>query len=937
MDTSQVLVGLQSIADKLKRRPRRRLFMPSDLLAEELGMSSLFSTPANGYGSFGKILKSGNPYHDENGQFTSKDKAHSALSDGEKTTALAKLKSLPSTADRDDGAAILKPSQLGFDSHEAKSITWPKAVKNGPQWEEELEIPANKFVNGQGWVRVDGLEKHIHGAAALGEKEGDLPVVVRINDEDRYYVSSGHHRIGAQMLAGRGSVKVKVLYQQLEKVKTKTMRGWDWKVSQLKIPAVRKYDYARILKANPYRTADGRFTDKAHAAFPGTRHIDKAKARVVNEMPSMRGMRRNDGAIPRSGNEKSRAIRSSGATRQLIGQHTHQFFSTDRAAEATRRIRDIYAAKVPASSGRVSVTREGSRVRVATMTPEASRIPQLTQPVLVGGKRFSSEATAAYPRLGDMTTAAARTRAWLSSRSSVVNRSATVQPNGNLVVEHAHSFYSTAVAQQMVGRVQRHYQNLQLPVQVMQLGSRVHVRGEFTPATAEQQRMNPEATARRAAQSAAPQQSVVTPSTRRRSVIPMTPVLPPGYIVDPTNPRKMIEEQSGVVKPIPGSLNRRQWPDAWVQDPVSGRMMNARLGISRSVSDADRLPEGWMFSNSHSGRMTHPQLLPARLPVSMPQPTTHVPTGYRMHPDRPGVMIKDTTGKMKHVFTGRPKGFVQDGAVEETNSSQVRPQARTESLEPGKVTHYDRLPVGHITPANVEKLVDHGRKVTVSDSGGTANKAVHDATGLTPQQFTRKLLSGIPTENIQNLEVSYKKTRRGFDMNLRGHVMVDGKRSSITLDRYFYNDDKTVYHAYFGMGIEGGGYSRMLFGPLGDIYDHMGVKRVDVHAALGVGGYSWARYGFKPTLSDWETLKYMMKNHGLRNITNPKMRANVQKMLESDDPAMIQAIAAIKAKADDGKSIGKKLLAGNDWHGSLDMEDPKRYSIFRSYLNERRA
>lgn len=158
------------------------------------------------------------------------------------------------------------------------------------------------------------------------------------------------------------------------------------------------------------------------------------------------------------------------------------------------------------------------------------------------------------------------------------------------------------------------------------------------------------------------------------------------------------------------------------------------------------------------------------------------------------------------------------------------------------------------------------------------------------------------------------------------------------MTRTFDLSDKMVYHDYFTTQIEGKGIGKKLFDGLLDVYDHLGIKTLDVHAGLQGGGYAWARYGFVPTQSSWDGLRSII-NSQINYIESPSVRQKVRSLVDNPDPKTIRELAAITDPMVPGGEVpaGKGLLRGSIWHGSIKLSDPKEYKVISNYVRGKKG
>jgi hypothetical protein len=122
------------------------------------------------------------------------------------------------------------------------------------------------------------------------------------------------------------------------------------------------------------------------------------------------------------------------------------------------------------------------------------------------------------------------------------------------------------------------------------------------------------------------------------------------------------------------------------------------------------------------------------------------------------------------------------------------------------------------------------------------------------------------------------------------------------------------------------------------LWDHLGVEELSLNANIDVGGYAWARYGYVPSISDWEDIQDRTKRTMKNVIMSAGTREKLDKILDhSADPWQISELAGLKEKVEDPsfggqKEIGKIALLHSSWDGTLDLTSKGAYSDFRRYM-----
>lgn len=163
--------------------------------------------------------------------------------------------------------------------------------------------------------------------------------------------------------------------------------------------------------------------------------------------------------------------------------------------------------------------------------------------------------------------------------------------------------------------------------------------------------------------------------------------------------------------------------------------------------------------------------------------------------------------------------------------------------------------------------------------------------------------------------------------------------------RNFDPETNSVSHTYFKLGpdVQGADVGKDLLRQQVDTYNKMGLDTVHLHANIDVGGYAWGKYGFVPSQSSWDSVRADMKplldvyrEGGLDDETH----SAVMDMLNSSDPKTLWKISDLTTPAYDSpfsrtsQPLGKALLLGTDWNGSLNLKDAESMNRFNTYVSK---
>jgi GNAT superfamily N-acetyltransferase len=185
---------------------------------------------------------------------------------------------------------------------------------------------------------------------------------------------------------------------------------------------------------------------------------------------------------------------------------------------------------------------------------------------------------------------------------------------------------------------------------------------------------------------------------------------------------------------------------------------------------------------------------------------------------------------------GHPEGTGSAGAA--------KPAGKTKKIAKAEDFRKEKIEIG----GNVDKFIERW----------------NDVIGEDPGEFKQKFLGGLAGSMTIGYQESQDKMR--FDGNLyydekakelagaHGRTMGSVYGSYI---RYADLDDHKAESGYLKLAedMQGKGVAKILLKGNVEMYQEMGIKRVDVHADIDVGGHAWARYGYVPSQRSWRDLQ----------------------------------------------------------------------------------
>lgn len=212
----------------------------------------------------------------------------------------------------------------------------------------------------------------------------------------------------------------------------------------------------------------------------------------------------------------------------------------------------------------------------------------------------------------------------------------------------------------------------------------------------------------------------------------------------------------------------------------------------------------------------------------------------------------------------------------------------------------------------------------------------------TASGFNQSAISGFNLQRIDNdLSVLFKEyginiSKREITVTSRGNAELvykgikDG--DDFELKRFFAGTSKykEVQHSLFVLpeSLQGKGISKKVLSCFYDEYKKSGIAKINVHANINVGGYTWAKYGFSAEKRDLDDLFMDIKSTPYRNQASVKLAENkVIDFYSKNDKSTLFPMNLI---ADE--PYGKDVLLDSSWWGCIDMNNKSQIKIFETYL-----
>ena len=287
----------------------------------------------------------------------------------------------------------------------------------------------------------------------------------------------------------------------------------------------------------------------------------------------------------------------------------------------------------------------------------------------------------------------------------------------------------------------------------------------------------------------------------------------------------------------------------------------------------------------------------------------------------------------KQAFAGHMSGHARHRAV------TVRSHAPVVNYNP---TERDFLPTGQLlhgegtTRKGLEEAWSQVGQFGLQKAPIDLANSILDGSGLSLTSMTLTLSHVYDEDNIP----------RGFlKMELQ---LADQKGWAGSMEREFFLRTDSMENGQIGLrkdltgGQSGKNIGRILTGNQVREWESAGLNEISIRAGSDVGGYVWARFGFKPTDDAWKALKGEINARADRLLAEGKMTSNERLAVDahtgSDDVTAIWDIAAMRESksSPSGAYLGWQLLSNTSWHGTLVLDDPESMARFNAYLRKGR-
>jgi hypothetical protein len=153
----------------------------------------------------------------------------------------------------------------------------------------------------------------------------------------------------------------------------------------------------------------------------------------------------------------------------------------------------------------------------------------------------------------------------------------------------------------------------------------------------------------------------------------------------------------------------------------------------------------------------------------------------------------------------------------------------------------------------------------------------------------------------------------------------------VVFDRTFYKQKGELFvdhnHCIVPKNYQGIGLIKPVFQASLQQYVNMDIRKIIVRAALGSGGYVWARYGFVAVNRN-EVEKILKDAHNKLSVNNFKLAEKIFKKYYLDYPTGTNFPMILWTRL----PAMKDILCGSEWYGELDLHNPEQIRNFSNYV-----
>jgi hypothetical protein len=216
------------------------------------------------------------------------------------------------------------------------------------------------------------------------------------------------------------------------------------------------------------------------------------------------------------------------------------------------------------------------------------------------------------------------------------------------------------------------------------------------------------------------------------------------------------------------------------------------------------------------------------------------------------------------------------------------------------------------------------------------------------EQFAGKTLAGDPNFKMQL--AATKGNALDVQVSVEGKVDLLQSRIAIKSEDTRFPGGMSLEEFQVAPTEQGRGLGKEVLASQVALTQKLGGDHISLRANIDVGGYAWAKYGFTPYPQEWDEIRknsfdgMQLKLAAIKE-ENPDISSATLKVAGAalrtkgnNDFAtgkIIGVVADLNESVTVGgksMSMGKALLLGTQWDGSLDFKDESSMTRFKSYV-----
>jgi GNAT superfamily N-acetyltransferase len=168
-------------------------------------------------------------------------------------------------------------------------------------------------------------------------------------------------------------------------------------------------------------------------------------------------------------------------------------------------------------------------------------------------------------------------------------------------------------------------------------------------------------------------------------------------------------------------------------------------------------------------------------------------------------------------------------------------------------------------------------------------------------------------------------------------LVANRKTDGFHISRTFYREEGELIVSHNRFAIpedeQGQGIARKILSDSVDTYEQIGVSKIYTDANIDIGGYAWAKFGFKAR--DPEDLARTLLDKIRMDWQDDYLEDHIAHMTDlinryRDDSSLPWHVAG--ARLPNGDQVGKDLMMGTAWQAVLDLGDQESMVRFNRYV-----